>query len=520
MHALFAICLCAAMPPALPLPVRTDAGLVQGVRSGYLTAYRGIPFAAPPVGDLRWREPQPVQSWTGVRTADKFAPACMQLGVSMPGEPTPPMSEDCLYLNLWAPDKSSRASLPVMVWIYGGGFVSGNASMPRYWGDRLARKGIIVVSFGYRVGPFGFLTHPELTLESAHHSSGNYGFMDQIAALKWVQRNISAFGGDPNRVTIAGQSAGATSVSILMCSPLAKGLFHQAIEQSGGLFEPVQLAPRVLLANSEHEGESYAKSLGAHSIAYLRALPAKSLLRGEWQNVSHEVIEPYVLPDSPYNTFMTGRQNNVPVLAGSNADEFRALIADPNVIKAATFAKDLARSLGPFPPEILAAYPFSNDAQAREARLHLERDVRFGWDMWALARLASAARQNRVYYYHFTQSPPFPKGSVRGGWGPSHYAELWYMFDHLGQEKWHWSALDRRLAHDMSSYWANFVKAGDPNGRGLPGWPQFTPMHPRVLYLGGTIHTGPVADIKSLTAVDTLYAKVRGAAFGVPVKSR
>jgi len=501
---------------ALGAPVKIDSGLVQGIQVGGLSVYKGIPFAAPPIGLLRWREPQPVKPWSGILAADKFAPACMQTGVSMPGETPPRVSEDCLYLNLWTPAKHASEHLPVMVWIYGGGFTTGSAAMPLYWGDRLATKGVIVVNFGYRVGPFGFLVHPELTAESPHHSSGNYGFMDQIAALRWVQRNISAFGGDPGRVTVAGQSAGATSVSVLMTSPLGKGLFHQAIEQSGGLFEPVQLAPRVLLANAEHEGESYVKSLGAHSIAELRAMPARSLLRGEWQDVSHVVIEPYLMPDSPYNIFVSGRQNRVPVLIGSNADEFRAMIADPNVIKASTFTVDITNSWGPLPPKLLSAYPFNTDVEARGARLALERDLRFGWDMWALARLASSVGHNDVYYYHFTHKPPFPAGTVRSGWGASHYAEMWYMFDHLHQETWKWTAADKRLADQMSSYWVNFIKSGDPNGRGLTEWPKYTPDDRRALYLDDVVRADLVADLNTLSVVDDVYSQVRGSAFGTP----
>src|SRR5580698_11569739 len=213
----------------------TESGAISGVREGGLSVYRGVPFAAPPTGDLRWQPPVTVTPWTGTRETDAFAPACVQTGVSMPGETPPVTSEDCLYLNIWTPAQEPSAKLPVIVWIYGGGFFNGSASMPLYWGDRLATKGAVVVTFGYRVGPFGFLAHPELTAESPHHSSGNYGIEDQIAALKWVRRNIAAFGGDTTRVTIAGQSAGAASVSVLMASPLAKGLYQRAIAESGGM---------------------------------------------------------------------------------------------------------------------------------------------------------------------------------------------------------------------------------------------------------------------------------------------
>jgi para-nitrobenzyl esterase len=254
--------------------VHTASGTISGLRDGGLNVYKGIPFAAPPVGELRWRAPAPVASWSGVRKADDFAPACMQTGVSMPGEKPPKVSEDCLYLNIWTPTKRAAQRVPVIVWIYGGGYINGSSSMPLYWGDRLAHKGVVVVTIAYRLGPLGFLALPELTRESPHHSSGNYGLMDQIAALQWVQKNIAVFGGDPSRVTIAGQSSGSISVSILMASPLAEGLFHRAIGESGGLFEPVQLAPKYLLANAELDGEKYAASLGATTLAQLRSLPA------------------------------------------------------------------------------------------------------------------------------------------------------------------------------------------------------------------------------------------------------
>ncbi len=502
----------------VPLPsfahvVQTDAGLVEGVRTGGLSIYKGIAFAAPPVGSLRWREPQPVNSWTGVRKADKFGPACMQTGVSMPGETPAAVSEDCLYLNIWTPARNADARLPVMVWIYGGGFSNGSASMPLYWGDCLARKGAVVVTFGYRVGPFGFLAHPELTRESPHHSSGNYGLLDQIAALQWVQRNIRAFGGDPGCVTIFGQSAGAASVSIMMASPLAKGLFQRAIGQSGGVFEPLQLAPNYLLANAEREGEAYAASLGVHSVAELRALPASELLKGKAGEISHPVIEPYLLPESPYNAFVESQQNDVPILIGSNADEARSLVPDPKTIKASTFTADIARRWGPLPQQLLTAYPHATDEEAVKARLDLERDLRFGWDVWAWARLEATKGRSSVYYYHFAHKPPFPKGSVYEGWGASHYADLWYMFEHLDQESWRWSTADKKLADVMSSYWVNFAKSGNPNGAGLPRWPEFTSTHNSVLYLNDPTYTDGVPNLKTLEVFDAVYAQIRGSSF-------
>ena len=281
----------------------------------------------------------------------------------------------------------------MIVWIYGGGYINGSASMPLYWGDRLAHKGVIVVTIAYRLGPLGFLAHPELTRESPHHSSGNYGLMDQIAALEWIQRNIAAFGGDPKCVTIAGQSSGAISVSILMASPRAKGLFQRAIGESGGLFEPLQLAPKFLLANAERDGEKYAASLGAASLQQLRLLPA-NLLTGNAGGICHPVIEPYVLPVSPYEAFTSGQQNDVPLLIGSNADEARAMV-DVTHETAATFDSDMEHSVGQLPPPLLAAYPHATDEEAKQARLGLERDLRFGWDMWAWARLQAGTGQKQ-----------------------------------------------------------------------------------------------------------------------------
>jgi para-nitrobenzyl esterase len=490
--------------------VLTESGAISGTAEHGLSVYKAVPFAAAPVGDLRWRPPAPHAPWIGTRRADAFAPACMQSGVSMPGETPPPISEDCLYLNVWAPRTSAHARLPVIVWIHGGGYRNGYAAMPLYWGDRLARHGVIVVTIAYRLGPLGFLALPELTRESPRHSSGNYGLMDQIAALQWIHRNIAAFGGDSERVTIAGQSSGAISVSVLMASPQAKGLFQRAIGESGGLFEPLQLAPSYLLANAERDGERYAATVHADSLQKLRLLPAADLLGGDNAGgITHPVIEPDVLPLSPGEAFAAAQQSDVPLLLGSNADEARAL-TDVSHVRVATFDADVERSFGQLPPAIISAYPHLTDAEAPRARLNLERDLRFGWDMWAWARLQVATGHEPVYYYYFKEQPPFPVGSVYAGWGASHFAELWYVFDHLDQAQWRWSRADRQLAAAMSNYWVNFAKTGDPNGPGLPSWPPFTNTGGKVQYLGDPISVGGVANTDGLKILDAVYTTVRG----------
>jgi para-nitrobenzyl esterase len=367
----------------------------------------------------------------------------------------------------------------------------------------------VVVTIAYRVGPLGFLVHPELTAESAKKSSGNYGLLDQIAALEWVRRNIAAFGGDRERVTIAGQSAGAMAVSMLMASPRAKGLFHRAIGQSGGVFEPLQIAPQYLLANAERDGKQYVTSLRAESIAALRKRPAADLLEGTASSVSHPVIEPYVLPTAPYDAFVSGSYNNVPILVGFNAEEARALV-DVAQLKAATFEVDIARNFGALPPPLIAAYPHATDAQAQQARLDFERDLRFAWDSWTWARLQSV--HGRAYFYHFMQRPPFPAGSVSYSWGASHFAELWYMFDHLDQESWAWSAADRQLAQLMARYWTNFVKSGDPNGEELPRWPTFDTGN--ALHLDDSVFVDSLPGTSKLQVFDAVYDEVRGKPFG------
>jgi para-nitrobenzyl esterase len=510
--AVLAAILAATPLMASAVTVRIDTGRLRGSEAAGIRAYEGVPYAAPPVGPLRWREPQLALLWTGVRDATAFAAACPQLGVSMPGEPDPRTAEDCLYLNVWAPAKRQRGRLPVMVFIPGGGYTNGATSLPLYWGDRLAKRGVVVVTVAYRLGVLGFLAHPELTAESAHHSSGNFGLMDQAAALAWVKRNIAAFGGDPGRVTIFGQSAGAMSVSMLMASPLAQRLFQGAIGESGGLFEPLQLAPSYRLDVAERDGMSYAKSVGATSLAELRRLPAETLLHGEAVKVSHPVVEPYALPLSPYEAFVIGKQARVPVLVGWNAEEPRSLTAVSGM-RAASFAEDIRKTFGPLPSALIDAYPHANDAQAVQARVDFERDLRFAWDDWAWARLQAHAGAP-AYVYRFEHRPPFPAGSVRADWGASHFAELWYVFDHLDQESWAWTPADRRLADAMAGYWVNFARRGDPNGPGRPAWPRFDAKDGLVLRLDDPIAPGAPPELATLKVFDGVYAQLRGAPFG------
>lgn len=494
--------------------VRTEDGRLQGLRSGQVVTYKGIPYAKPPVGELRWREPQPASAWKGVRKATTFSPICMQNGEPLPGAFPERVSEDCLYLNVWAPVRSGVARnkpLPVMVWIYGGGWTNGSSSTPLTWGDRLATKDVIVVSLNYRGGAFGFLAHPELTRESGRGASGNYGLMDQIAALKWVQRNIAAFGGDPGRVTLFGQSAGSMSASLLMTSPLAKGLFHQLIGQSGGAFIPPEASPAgpsFLLKGAERAGVQLAAALGARDLSAMRALPASAIMSQQRRGVDHFILDGHVLAREPYDVFKTAQQHPMPVLLGWNADEGMSFF-DGRTIRAATFAADLQRDFGVLPAPLLAAYPATTDAQARASRAKLERDLRFGYDMWTWARLQSESGKGKAFLYHFAQVPPYPAGSRIAERGAAHGAELRYVFGHLDQEPWAWSSFDHKLADTMASYWTNFAKRGDPNGPGLPFWPVFNADQEQVLHLRESITVDGVVNRPALMVLDAIFAQAR-----------
>ncbi len=475
---LFAFAIMLALPLAAADPVTSDKGAVEGTASAdsKVRIFKGIPFAAPPVGALRWKAPQPVASWAGVRKAAEFGPRCMQGRIfnDMIFRDAG-LSEDCLYLNVWTPAASSQERLPVMVWIYGGGFFAGAASEPRQDGENLARKGVVVVSLNYRLGLFGFFAHPELAQESGHGSAGNYGLMDQVAALQWVRKNIAAFGGDPGNVTIFGESAGSFSVSALMASPLAQGLFQRAIGESGAFFSTtLDLKP---LAKAEEDDGKFAEALGARTIEALRAKPADELLKAALKQGGAVRFAPdldgYFLPETAYAIYAAGKQSHVPLLAGWNADEgsFRAIFkSDPPT--AANFAKRARELYGDKAAAFLKLYPAATDEQAQRSAQDLAGDQFIAFSTWKWLEMQAATGKSAEYRYEFDQAPPSPAGAVSRG--AYHSAEIEFVFGALASKDLSWRPEDLKLSDLMSSYWSNFAKTGDPNGPGLPRWPAYS----------------------------------------------
>jgi para-nitrobenzyl esterase len=481
-----------------PSPVKVDGGLLQGISENGLAIYRGIPFAAPPVGDLRWRAPQPVVKWEGVRQATNFAPGPIQ-----GGNPPSGKSEDCLYLNIWTPAKSSGDRIPVLVWIYGGGFGAGATSEKNYSGENLAKKGVVLVSIAYRVGQLGFLAHPDLSRENPNHVSGNYGLLDMISGLQWVQKNIAAFGGDPNKVTIFGESAGGIAVSMLCASPLAKGLFHGAISQSGGNFGPPR--PTTFpgenlkrLADAESVGKAYAENAGASSIAELRKIDADKLPAGRgWP-----IIDGWVIPDDQYKLYAKGQFNDTPILVGYNSDE-GASFSPPKTPE--DYIAGVRTRYGKFAEDLIKAYPVSSNTVPKTAR-DLARDAAFGWHTWVWARLQSQIGKSKAFYYYFDQHPDYPEDSPRAGYGSPHGQDVPYVFKHLDASNPQVTKTDLEISEAMATYWTNFAKNGSPSGEGVPEWPAFSDANPVVMHFNKTPHTGPVPSAESLRRLDAYFA--------------
>jgi para-nitrobenzyl esterase len=455
-------------------------GTLEGVISadGKVRTFKGIPYAAPPVGPLRWKAPQPVQSWTGVRKTVEYGPRCMQGHIysDMIFQDRGP-SENCLSLNLWMPATASAESrLPVMVWIYGGGFAAGTASEPRQDGGNLSKQGVVVVSMNYRLGIFGFFSHLELTKESGHNASGNYGLLDQVAALQWVKKNIAAFGGDPNNVTIFGESAGSFSVSALMASPLAQGLFHKAIGESGAFFSATLSSKP--LEESEKADTKFAESaLGTTSLEALRAKSADEVLQAALKQKDIRFspnVDGYFLPQDVHAIYASGRQSHIPLLAGWNADEgsYHSIFGKDEPT-AQNFAAHARALFGENADQFLKLYPAGNDAQAKRSAQDLAGDQFIGYSTWKWLEMQRKTGNSPVYRYRFEDAPPMSEGATEEPRGAYHSAEIEFVFGVLSSKHLPWRPEDRKLSQLMSTYWANFAKAGDPNGPGLPKWPQY-----------------------------------------------
>jgi para-nitrobenzyl esterase len=509
---------------AISEQVKIDSGLIAGTTSGQPTVrvYKGIPFAAPPLAENRWKAPQPVAKWDGVRKADAFGAPCTAgpraggreggRGAAPAGAPaTPPReparSEDCLYLNVWTSANNANDRRPVMVWIYGGAFTGGSGGLAWYDGENLASKGPVIVTLNYRLGSLGFFAHPDLAKESGHNASGNYGMMDAIAALQWVQRNISAFGGDPKNVTVAGESAGAIMVGALVGSPRAKGLFHRAIAESGG-WMGLTMGRMTTSETAQANGVRTMDALGVKTIAELRAKPLNELTG---LSAGGLVVDGYIIPEDVSQTFKNGKQNAVDVLTGSNKDEANFGVCGggrggDTPMTEQTFKTNAQRKFGDAADEYVKLYGVTSDAEAQPAA-HIACADEINWNMrqWAVAQEKAG---KKAYTYFFTRIPtlngaPSPQGAT-------HTAEISYAWNNpKGQANQTWNDVDVKLADTMSSYWVNFIANGDPNGKGLPRWPEYKDLlSGQVMVLGDTVQAEQAEPTPKLSFYQAAYQRL------------
>lgn len=499
----------AAATPALAQigEANVTGGRIAGTVVDGVSEFKGIPFAAPPVGALRWKAPRAVKPWSGVRQTTAFGPACLQDPV-MANRMAPgvALSEDCLYLDVWTPAKSSAERLPVIAWIYGGGFTGGMTSAPLYDGAHFASKGVVFVSISYRVGALGFLATPALSRESGH-GSGNYGLLDQIAGLEWIRKNIAQFGGDPSQVTLLGHSAGAFSVSILAGSPRAKGLFRAVISESGANFMPPEDSPWAggsipTLRMAEAAGRKWLRSLGATTLSKARALPGTKIVaaqRGPGAARFWPPVDGYVITGDQYRLWSEGRFNDTPILVGDVSDEaagFGVRQVEPDA-----FVSQVRKGYGKEADALLAVYPHSTEAQATRSATQLRSDTTFDWGQYTWARLEATDGKHKAYVYWFDRP------SARDANGSSHGQEVGYVFGNLGVGgRPAPTETDRAISEEMQGYWVNFAKRGDPNGPGLPHWPAFTPSAPLVLRIGVEPGPAPIPHEDRLKVLDAYYA--------------
>lgn len=486
-------------------PVAIDSGRIAGLitGNGAIRVFKGIPYAAPPVGDLRWKPPQPAKPWTGVREAIAFGPVSPQPDTlsRLYGTPFDKMSEDCLYLNIWTPARKAGEKLAVMFWMHGGANIMGGASTPGYDGENLAKQGVVVVTINYRLGPFGFFAHPRLSAESGAGASGNYGLMDQIAALKWVQKNIQAFGGDPARVTVFGESAGAQDICCLMASPQAQGLFQRAIAESGHAFSPMRHLrdAREGQESMESEGVRLARELGCEDapdpLAALRRLSVEKIMEvskptlgtgGETGYRFNVIVDGWVIPDDVALIFKQGKQHDVPLLVGTNANEGAIFVVNSKIKTVEEYRSTLKALYGSFADQVFALYPVRENYHIRKALGAIVGDLGFIAGARMFARSMSSVK-SRTYLYHFTMTPPGQIGSMFGAF---HGAEIAYVFGNLDKGSVPPDENNLALSEAMSAYWVQFAKTGDPNKPGLIAWPAYDAVKDCHLEFGETIKIG------------------------------
>jgi para-nitrobenzyl esterase len=490
--------------------IKTESGIVQAVsETGGVYSFKGIPYAAPPVGELRWKAPQPVKKWEGVRMADAFGNKPMQLPIYSDMQfRSKVMSEDCLYLNVWSPANTTKEKLPVLVYFHGGGLSAGDGSEIRYDGASMARRGIVMVTVNYRLGIFGFFAHPALTAESPHKASGNYGLLDQHAALEWVHRNIAAFGGDPKRVTIAGQSAGSMSVSAQMASPLSRQLFAGAIGESGAI---LSARPSPTLAEAEQNGIRFASIANAANIADLRKIPADQLLAivAKTKSIGFGVIvDGYFLPQFPREIYATGLQADVPLLAGWNSTEFSyTSVLGKDAPTTENYIHDVRKLYGDKAEALLKLYPVASNDQVIPAATDLASDWTIVYPTWKWIDSHGKTSGHPVYRYLYTHVLPLEdtvnKPAFRGA---PHSAEIPYALGNLDLIKvYQWTADDFKVSATMQAYFANFIKTGNPNGPGLPTWYGLQSSIPKVMVLDVNAHSEPEKNARRYAVLDQLF---------------
>ena len=487
---------------------KVTGGQLQGVVADGVASFKGIPFAAPPVGDLRWKSPAPAKAWAGIRKADAYASGCMQDPgmVKMMGA-SANVGEDCLYLNVWTAAKNAGEKRPVMVWIHGGAFVGGMTGTPMFDGTKFAQKGVVLVSVAYRLGVFGFMAHPELSSESGK-GSGTYGIQDMIAGLQWVKNNIAQFGGDPACVTIFGESAGGIAVGMLSAAPAAKGLFQRAISESGGSFAPPRIADGAgmnvaSLKLGESAGENFLKKLGAADIKAARALSAEQIQKAAGGGMGGgssfwPVADGTVLPGDPYELYEKGRFNDTPILVGTNSNEGGLFMRGP--VTAAAFEKQIRSGYGERAEVMLKAYAHSTDAEAARSSADVFREFAFAWPTWAWARMQSLKGKGKAFVYYFDhRTPSTPDGANHGD-------EVSYVFQNFRGPGGAPSAEDLALSDLLRAYWINFARTGDPNGSALAQWPAFTEKDQRVMAFDTKASVKPIPNLEKLKAYDAYYS--------------